>query len=543
MMRRYIDNIKNTLTKKRNLKFKITGKNLIYVTLTAIILLATIIVAISGFSTPSQIEKTETLVSYNLQGTFSNQPYGYQSLSSTVCLTCGETDLVYFPKIISAATGSYTYEFLSEEKVSNVKTNVQISAIVTQAGYWSKELVLLPSQAMTGTSVTFPLDTNGYLVLANNISDELGLGKVSSVNVTLTANVQTDATIGGAVVKDNFTQTCEITLSSTIMKWTRPLDLSRKGFQASKAYEQRGNFGYTLTLSSNQLFGAATLKSPSPPVRNLRKLTEATSYQSDKIDKMEVNFAYSLAAEEKVSGINNEVSASVVLSSADGEQAVFPLLTAKQFPGDLTVKLPIDVDLLYDIIRKMENTTANDFDATYTLLVRVNVHTVATTPGAIDEKISALLPIKINASGLVIEEATGNAKTGSVTETTLVSNSARSTILMIALSLLALTLVMGLWTGYQIWESRREPSIINDLWESTQQTAEKHKGIIVNVAELPEPAETEKVTQIGSLAELVKLADSLLKPILHQKDAERHVYCVIDGMARYVFMTMEPLSS
>jgi hypothetical protein len=531
MMRKYIDNMR---------KIRITGKNIIYVALTAIILVATVIVGVSGLTAPQTVEKTSTLLSYNLQGSFSNQPYGYLSQSGKIKASAGETDLVYFPKIISATTGSYTYQLLSEEKVTDVKAIVQISAVVTQPGIWAKQLVLLPSQPMTGTSVTFPLDTPGYLAMANTISEELGLGKASTITVYLTANVQAEATVGGAIIKDNFTQTCQFTVSATIMKWTRPLDLSIKDYQSNKIYEQRGNFGYTFTLQTNQLFSTTTLNSPAPEVRFLRKMTEATSYKPDQIAKMDVNFVYNLVADATVGGVNNVVDATAVLSNADGEQATFTILKAQQFPGDLTVKLPIDVTLLYDIIKKMENTTANDFDADYNLMVRVNVHTTATTPGAIDEKISAILPMKITASGLQVEAATGNTKTGTITETTLVSNSARSTQLMIALSLLALTLVMGLWTGYQIWESRREPSLVNEVWEATQQTAGKHKDIFVNVAELPSPAETEKVTQIGSLAELVKLADSLLKPILHQKDAERHVYCVIDGTARYVYVIIEP---
>jgi hypothetical protein len=536
-MQKYFNNFITSIR-----QIKLSGKNIIYLALTAILLIATIIVATSGFGTSRTVEKTETLVSYNLQGNFSSQAYGYLNRDSKICVSCGETDLVYFPQIISAATGSYTYQFLSEEKPTNVKTNVQISAVLTQTGLWAKEVVLLPSQVMTGTSVSFPLDTKGYMELANKISEELGFGKVGNITVYLNASVQTEATIGGNVIKDSFTQTCQFTLGSTTMKWMRPLDLSIKSYQLNKAYEQRGNFGYSFTLSNNTLFGAATLNSPLPEVRVLRKLSAATSYNPDQIGKMDVNFAYKLASEEAVSGITNEVDASAVLSNPDGDVAVFPLLTAQQFPGDLTIKLPVDVTLLYDIIKKQENTTANDFDNIYNLSVRVNVHTTATAPGAIDEKISTVLPIRITARSLEIQAASGNTKTGSITSTTMVSNSTRSTLLLIALSLLALTLVIGLWTGYQIWESRKQsiPSLINELWANTQQAAEKNKAILVNVAELPSPAETEKVTQIGSLAELVKLADSLLKPVLHQKDGERHVYCVIDGMARYVYVIIEP---
>jgi hypothetical protein len=189
----------------------------------------------------------------------------------------------------------------------------------------------------------------------------------------------------------------------------------------------------------------------------------------------------------------------------------------------------------------MENTTGNNFDATYNFVVQVNVHTTATAPGAMDDKISTVLPITITASSLSIGDATGNTKTGTISSTTMEPNSGRSTLLMVALSLLALTVVMALWTGYRIWESRHGFSLIGEAWETTQETAAKHKDIFVNVAELPPPGENEKTIQIDSLAELVKLADALLKPVLHLKHDQTHVYCVIDGAVRYIYAIIEPL--
>lgn len=517
-------------------------KNIIYIGMAALCLLATIIVSISAFRTPREVEKTSALLSYNLQGNFSHQAYGYVSTGDEICVACGETDLIYFPKIISAINGAYTYEFVSEETVSDVKTQVQISAVLTRPGYWSKALVLVPSQELSGPSVTFPLDTNGYLALANTISGELGLGNVSSLNMVLTARVQTEATVGGKVVTDDFVQTCELTVSNTTMEWARPLDLSRKGYQSGKTYEQRGGFGYSITLLPNTLLGATTLTSPAPGIKILRKLDEASSYQSDTIDNMNINFIYNLAADATVSGITNEVQASVVLSNIDGAQVAFPSLPAQKYEGDFTARIPLDVALLYDVIKKMENTTTNDFQMTYNLLVKVDVHTTATEPGAIDEQISTILPMKLTAGNLTVEAATGGTKTGTLTETVMVSNSTRSTMMMVSLSLLCLTIVAGLWAGWEFRESRRERSVIHELWETTRQAMEKHKDIFVNVAELPSTTETERITRLDSLSELVKLADSLLKPVLHRNDTERHTFCVIDIAARYEYFIIEPPS-
>jgi hypothetical protein len=515
-----------------------SGKNGIYVTITAIMLLATILVAIFGFTAPAQVIKTKQLASYNLNGTFTQQASGYLNTSGQQNTN---TDLIYFTQIINNATGSYTYHFLSDETVSNVQTQLEISLYLTQPSLWSKELVLVPSQAMNGNKVTFPLDIKGLLDQASAISVGLGLSKDVNPTVFLTATVHTEATVGTAVIQDDFIQTCQFTLTTTIIKWSQPLDLAIKGYQSGEAYEQDGDFGYSFTLSSNPLTNAATLDSPGLVVRPVRNLPVSNSYSSDQITNLDVNFAYDLATEDAISGINHQVDASAVLSNPDGKQIVFPLITGQQFSGGLNVKLPIDVTLLYDVINKMENTTDNNFSATYNLAVLVNVHTTATTPGAVDEKISAALPVTITASGLSIGDATGNTKTGTISSTTMEPNSGRSTLLMVALSLLALTVVMALWTGYRIWESRHGFSLIGEAWETTQETAAKHKDIFVNVAELPPPGENEKTIQIDSLAELVKLADALLKPVLHLKHDQTHVYCVIDGAVRYIYAIIEPL--
>jgi hypothetical protein len=517
---------------------RLTGKNIIALGITIVLLIVSIIVALMGFTTPGTVSQTSTLVSYSLQGSFSEQVFGYPPEKDS-CPTCPD-DLIYFPKVIGSTTGSYTYEFLSDETVSNVKTTVQISAVVTRTGYWSKTLVLVPSQTLTKKTITFPIDTNEYLELAKTISEELGLGAPSAIDISLIASVNTEATVGGVVVKDNLTQTCELTASATVMNWSEPLDLSRKGYQLNKAYEQRGSFGYTITLIQNSLYEQTVLKSPTAPVPVLRQLNAAANYKSDVIDRMNVSFTYNVVADNPFTDISNVVKADAILSNPDGNQVVFPLLDSKEFSGDLTVNLPIDVALLYDIIKKMENTTENDFDIAYSLVVKVNVGSTASSPGAIRETISAILPVTLTADNFSIGAVTDNTKTGTITSTTQVENKTRSSLLLAALSLWCLTLLAALWLVYQYMEKQRARSIVHELWESTQETANSHKDVIVDVVELPPSSETDRVSQINSLPELVKLSDSLLKPVLHQKEGDKHTYCVIDGVTRYVFIIIEP---
>jgi hypothetical protein len=514
----------------------------ISIAVAAILLLATIAVGITGFRTAKEVAQTSPLLSYNLQGNFSHQAYGYRS-TGTLCATCGETELVYFPKIIDSVTGSYTYELISKETVSDVKAQVQISVTLSWLGYWSKQMEVLPAQELSGNKITFPLDINGYMELAQTIADELGFKEVSSIDMVLTAAVHTEANVGGAVIAEDFVQTSTATISDLTLKWQIPLDLAAKGYQANKAYEQRGLFGYAIALLPNTLMGEVTLTSPSPAVKILHKLDLSDGYQPDEIANMNIDFVYNLAGDNPVSGVVHEVSASAILSNIDGEQVLFPLLAKQQFTEDFSVRLPIDVTLLYDVINQMENTTDNAFDAKYNLMIKVDVHTTATEPGTINENLSAILPLTLSSSNLAVGDVTGNAKTGSLTRTELIPNETRSTILMLSLSLLCLTVIAGLWVAWNFWERHHRPSQIYALWDDTRAAMEKNKDIMVNVTELPATTEAEKVTRLASLSELVKLADSLLKPVLHVNDTERHTFCVIDGAARYEYFIIEPPSN
>jgi hypothetical protein len=61
--------------------------------------------------------------------------------------------------------------------------------------------------------------------------------------------------------------------------------------------------------------------------------------------------------------------------------------------------------------------------------------------------------------------------------------------------------------------------------------------VIVDVGELPLTRIEEAVIPIGSVNELVGIADALLKPVLHHAEADRHTYCVIDGSVRYEYIS------
>ncbi len=60
-----------------------------------------------------------------------------------------------------------------------------------------------------------------------------------------------------------------------------------------------------------------------------------------------------------------------------------------------------------------------------------------------------------------------------------------------------------------------------------------YKDIIVDVQDMAPAKAGEVVIPIYNLDELVKVAEALLKPVLHKAEVEKHTYYVIDGTVRY----------
>ena len=64
----------------------------------------------------------------------------------------------------------------------------------------------------------------------------------------------------------------------------------------------------------------------------------------------------------------------------------------------------------------------------------------------------------------------------------------------------------------------------------------KYKQVMVDIEELPGVKPTETVISLSSLNDLARIADDLVKPILHHAKEGRHTYCVIDSVVRYLYI-------
>jgi hypothetical protein len=514
-------------------------KIIIYGAVTLVLLIATIVMMVVGFRAPVQKEKAVTLLDYQLASNFSQDAYGRRTVPT------GTTKQVYFLNIVDSLAGSYNYTFIAPDEVTDVKTTVRTTATLSSQSGWQKEIIVVPSRNGAGqVAINFPIDLAVVNDINNTISAEIGL-KPSAITVELRAEVSVEAASPSGLITDSFTQTCSFLLGDLTLQWDPVTVQTVKGYQGGLTYRQEGNFGYTINLKPNSLYTTSTLQSETPATPTTYKLVRATTYAAGSIDAMDIVFNYDLTADKPVNNLNHRVEISGVLTNPDGPQATFEFLPPQDFTdiNNVSQQITLDTSLIYDMIQKLEGGTgSNEISNTYQLNITAKARTTGDIDGkTLDKTVTNTVPVTFSAKSIVWPSTTSTALSDTVGGTIFVDNNTRPTLLTVSYALLGFTvafILLTVWT-YLEWRKRREEHPLSPQWVAAQRMMDKHKDIITDLTAIPAPKEGGQVLMCRSLDELVKLADALLKPILHQVSAGVHLYVVIDGTSRYQYFVSE----
>ena len=490
----------------------------------SVLVAATLIWVGTAFTAPKTKEKV-LIQDYEVIGEFDHKKYGHSERGKA------EPNPVHFPQIIDSMTAFYEYKFSSEEPASVIGGTARISAILSNPGQWEKEVDLVSGINHKGSfNIVFQLNAEEFVELADNIGEEIGV-KTTAPVLTLKATVNTKAETKSGVVEEDFIQTLRLRLTPTVIGWYRPFYLSRKGYNDGLYYDQQGSFGYSVHLKPNVLYGDITMNSYIPPVPPPIKLADNIFYELDNIEFYEVTFDSKMKSEEGLSNIKYEVEVNAVLHNPNGEEVFFPLVPRNQQEGELRVTFPLDIVLLYDIIRVVEG-EIDESTPDYRLVVEANVHILAESElGPIEEDFSDSLVLTLAYNGPSWPAIDVKTTPGSITKTVVVPNSDRMTGIMGSLGVLGMMVVLLIYAIYLYRQSEELPA-----WDAEAIRVKKERqDVIVDVQELTPPSISDTVIPFDSLDELVKMADALLKPVLHKAEPEKHTYQVIDGTVRYMY--------
>ncbi len=521
----------------------------------SILFLAAVFGIWKAYSTPEIIQRQVPAVNYQHIGEFDYLVYVTPShvLGPEPPETTqqeGEEGLLYYRSIIDDIEVRFEYVFLPDRPIEDISTEIEIVAIVHGPSGWQKEVPLLSRKARVSPfNISFPLELSEFNDLINTIETELGIRQPTAplsniYDLVIEARVNVAATTGSAPINDTFVQPMTINVGRGSLRWDNKLFLSERKTVGGLTYKHQSNFTYTLELKENSLYssdiktlGPELYRPPQPIARPAEKLIFPRI-----TDIITANFSYQFLSDRPVRNLVEEVKVTAILESPDIWSKTFVLVAPSQKSGSFRVDFSLDVNFF----NKLSDTIRNEIGLglpTNNLTIKAVVHTTADTDyGPIDEVFTQILTGELGPSALIWNEELESSRAGSITRKEAIYNPDKllglsireAKIVSPVVAAISLPFVIYLLIIYIVYK----PVPLSKLEKEARQAKRKHKGLVVDVKELPGVKDQAiTVISLSSLDDLITIAENLFKPALHKAEEERHTYCVMDDAIRYEYVS------
>jgi len=509
------------------------------------LLIAAVFGVWKAFSLPTRTEQPIAVANYQHSGGFDYLVYLkpnslYGPLQPQENETEEETSQVFFRNIIDEARLAFSYDFSCSQSLSSVTNKVVVTAIAENPGMWQKEITILEE---THEGREFRVDFSLLLLLnslervVDDIEAEIGVWGGGTKFVIKAAVSTTAHTATGTTLEEYFNHSITAVVATSTLKFQGNLGRSDTGSKEGVGYTEQGWFDYEVYLKPNKLYETDVLRSEAPPAAespSLPSLGPGLVYFPTIVDNIMATFSYQFLSDKAVANLVEEVEVTAVLKHPGMWSKSFTLVPKTGKSGPFVVDFPVDIKA-FDA---MANTLRSELGfgaATYDLTIQAVVHTTGNIGSEhIDQVFTHSLQGKLGMTTFTLEGNLGKQQPGIIVENTMVP--VGKTWVFRALSLAGLALVVfGLLF---VLQNRRQAQTvaISRMEEEALRAKRKHKGVIVDVGELPPIGAGETVIPIGSIDDLVRTADALLKPVLHHAEADKHTYCIIDSGVRYLYV-------
>jgi hypothetical protein len=500
-----------------------------------------------AFSLPASTEQSVALVNYEHRGEFDYSVYLkpnslYGPLQPQEEVAEEETVPVFFRKIIDEAWLAFSYNFSCGQPLSTITSEVVVSAIAENPDMWQKEIAILEdTHGGQHVSVEFPLDLESLESVVDEIEDEIGVRGVGNQFVIRAAVHTTAVTALGQIIEDDFSHEITVAVQAYTFKLEGSLERSDAGSGDGISYSQKGRFDYEVYLKPNSLYDTDVLSSEAPPAAESPPATESPpaaplgpglTYFRKIVDNIMASFSYQFLSDKPVTNLVEEVEVTAVLRYPEMWTKSFTLVPKTSYSGPLLVDFPVDIEAFQTFTDNLR-TELGLGAASYDLAIQATVHTTGDTEsGPIDKTFAHSLQGQLGTTTFTLAGSLTKQQPGAIMENRMVP--VANTWVFRILSLVGLVLVVFALL-FVLRNSRQAQAVaISGMEEEALRTKRKHRGVIVDVVELPPAGAGESVIPIGSVDELVGIADALLKPVLHHAGTNKHTYCVIDGGVRYL---------
>jgi len=497
-----------------------------------------------AFSLPASTEQPVALVNYEHRGEFDYSVYLkpnslYGPLQPQQEVTEEEdTAPVFFRNIIDEAWLVFSYNFSCGQSLSTITNEVVVSAIAENPGMWQKEIAILAeTNGGQQVSVEFPLDLEPLESVVDEIEDEIGVRGYGNQFIIRAAVHTMAVTALGQTIEADFSHEITVAVQAYTLKLEGSLERSDAGSDDGISYSREGRFDYEVYLKPNSLYDTDVLSSEAPPAAESPSLTPlgpGLTYFRNIVDNVMASFSYQFLSDKPVANMVEEVEVTAVLRYPEMWSKSFTLVPRTSYRGPFVVDFPVDIEAFQTFTDNLR-TELGLGAASYDLAIQATVHTTGDTEsGRIDEVFTHSLQGQLGMTTFTLAGSPAKQQPGAIVENSMVP--VANTWVFRGLSLAGLVLV-AFALLFVLRNSRQAQAVaISSMEEEALRAKRKHKGVIVDVSELPPAGAGEVVIPIGSVDELVSIADALLKPVLHHARADRHTYCVIDGGVRYLYV-------
>jgi len=496
-------------------------------------------------SLPMKLDKDMIEISSDLAEKLplGNGSFNYQVDRKTADLP----DASYPIEIVSGLSFSFNFAPAAPAAVTG-----EIDEVLEDPGIWQKSVTLVPATASSGTvSLSSVLDLVAVQKQFDDIDAETKL-TTSPRLVTLRAKV-----VSG---NDTFVQDLPLTIDKEVLDVPGQLALTLP--------EGSGKFSYSVNLKPNDLYSSSTLQPQPAPTStagdagyeiNLKPLqapatTEETSLPAGQpafvklLDRMDLAFSYDFKSDQPVTNESTDVQITADLEAPQSWSKQLSLLHTTK-TGSFTLSVPIDISGYSDLLDSIQKETGVSPDSVDISIV-ANLHTTGQTLyGPIDQTFAPTLKGAIKDNVLEWDKdlttTQPGAISGPVTATkapTFLGMAAGTAKGVAAFFMVVFILGFGLLL---VLYMRPLQAALSPVEHEVLQIKKKYGARVVEGTGGSSPW-GNNVVAVASFEDLIKVADELAKPVVHQGPADRyspHTYYIMDGNNRYQYRIESDLGS
>jgi len=532
--------------------FQQVARRRLFFILTSIALVAAIVGVYKAFTLPLEIEEATTLVNYEHEARFDYLVYLQPSYlfgpepeeppppPPPPPAPLSPSDLKYPTEIIDRFNLTFTYSFVPDKPVTGISEEVEVIATVKRPGAEEKEITLVPQTSeKRDFTIDFTLD----------MTDDIA-GSDITINAYVYTTVETDT----GPIFEAFTQSLGMRSEGPLLVVDGELELTEPGYVGDLNYEQQGEFDYRVRLKSDSPFGAITLKPPSVPIPEppappalptpppAKTIGPGEVIFSKLIDKMDVTFDYTFKCDQPISELTEEVGIIAILENPEVWSKTFVLVPPTTKSENFSISFPLDISYFTEMLEAIRSETGVPAES-YNLTIKADVHTIAQTDfGPIDEVFTQTLSTALGEGTLEWNEELVESKPGSITTSQMIPNPNKYAGLSVSgiriLSAIAISGMALLFLYFLRLYMKFKPVEVPRIEKEIRLIKRKYGERIVK-ATSQTPIKGEKIISIGSMEDLIKVADELSKPVIHQAPStpeEAHAYYVFDGATRYQYV-------